>query len=212
MKKFRGKTRNNNKYLSFKSEFLIEIIVSRNNCPLHLKWMLSCIKIIYFWLSSSPCLTETKQFWKIWIKTEAHSACFISSLWIDYVISFCRKPLENTQGFKMNTSFAIVFPINFLFPWLPCFLKSLLFNETAIAITRLNNFHMVLYILRACSVYFIFHQVSLSKYFKKTIGIQLSLTNVKIPRRKLKKTMAFFHYSRFRCPTASAHNVTSSHP
>ena len=212
MKKFRGKTRNNNKYLSFKSEFLIEIIVARNNCRLHLKWMLSCFKIIHFWLSSSPCLTEAKQFWNILIKTEAHSACFISSLWIDYVISFCRKPLENTQGFKMNTSFAIVFPINFLFPWLSCFLKSLLFNETAIAITRLNNFHMVLYILRACSVYFIFHQVSLSKYLKKTIGIQLSLTNVKIPRRKLKKTMAFFHYSRFRCPTASAHNVTSSHP
>ena len=115
MKKFRGKTRNNNKYLSFKSEFLIEIIVARNNCRLHLKWMLSCFKIIHFWLSSSPCLTEAKQFWNILIKTEAHSACFISSLWIDYVISFCRKPLENTQGFKMNTSFAIVFPINFCF-------------------------------------------------------------------------------------------------
>ena len=88
--------RNNNKYLSFNSEFLIEIIVSRNNCRLHLKWMLSCIKIIYFWISSSPCLTETKQFWNIWIKTEAHSACFISSLWMDYVISFCRKPLGRT--------------------------------------------------------------------------------------------------------------------
>ena len=55
--------------------------------------------------------------------------------------------------------------------------------ETAIAMTRLINFHMVLSILRADSVYFIFHQVSLSKYFKKTTGIQLSLTNEKIPRK-----------------------------
>ena len=102
--------------------------------------MLSYIKIIHFWLSSGPCLTVTKQFWKIWMKTEAHSACFISSLWMDYVISFCRKPLESTQGFKMNTSFAIVFPTNILFQWPPCYLKSLKFNETAIAITRLINF------------------------------------------------------------------------
>ena len=153
------KARNNNKYLSFFFfwEFLIEIIVPRNNCPLHLKWMLSCIQTIHFWLSSSSCLTETKQFWKIWMKTEAHSACFISSLWMDYVISFCRKPLESTQGFKMNTSFAIVFPTNILFPWPPCYLKSLKFNETAIAITRSINFHMGLSILRAGSVYFIFH-------------------------------------------------------
>ena len=211
MKKFRGKTRNNNKYLSFKSEFLIEIIVARNNCRLHLKWMLSCFKIIHFWLSSSPCLTEAKQFWNILIKTEAHSACFISSLWIDYVISFCRKPLENTQGFKMNTSFAIVFPINFLFPWLPCFLKSLLFNETAIAITRLNNFHMVLYILHVMFTSSFIKYPSRSTS-RRRLEFNCLLTNVKIPRRNLKKTMAFFHYSRFRCPTASAHNVTSSHP
>ena len=178
------KARNNNKYLIFFFwEFLIEIIVPRNNCRLHLKWMLSCIKIIHFWLSSSSCLTETNQFWKIWMKAEAHTACFISSLWMDYVISFCRKPLESTQGFKMNTSFAIVFPTNILFPWPPCYLKSLKFNETAIAITRLINSHMVLSILRAGSVYFIFHQVFLSKYFKKTISIQLSLTNVKITRK-----------------------------
>ena len=153
--------------------------------------MLSCIKIIHFWLSSGPCLTVTKQFWKIWMNTEAHSACFISSLWMDYVISFCRKPMKNTQGFKMNTSFAIVFPTNLLFLWPPCYLKSLKFNKTAIAITRSINFHMGLSILRAGSVYFIFHQVSLLKYFKKTISIQLSLTNVKIPRRNLKKTKAF---------------------
>ena len=83
------KARNNNKYLIFFFwEFLIEIIVPRNNCRLHLKWMLSCIKIIHFWLSSSSCLTETNQFWKIWMKAEAHTACFISSLWMDYVISF----------------------------------------------------------------------------------------------------------------------------
>ena len=113
-------------------------------------------------------------------------SCLISSLWWDCVFLFCRKPLEGTQGCKMNKSFAVAFPRNILFPWPPCFLKSLLCNETTIAITRLINFIMVLYILRADSVYFIFHQVSLSKYSMKTIGIRLFLTNVKFRRRNLK--------------------------
>ena len=105
---------------------------------------------------------------------------------IGLCILIFRKPLEGTQGCKMNKSFAVVFPRNILFPWPPCFLKSLLCNETTIAITRLINFLMVLYILRADSVYFIFHQVSLSKYSMKTIGIRLFLTNVKFRRRNLK--------------------------
>ena len=113
-------------------------------------------------------------------------SCLISSLWWDCVFLFCRKPLEGTQGCKMNKSFAVAFPRNILFPWPQCFLKSLLCNETTIAITRLINFLMVLYILRADSVYFIFHQVSLSKYSMKTIGIRLFLTNVKFRRRNLK--------------------------
>ena len=111
----------------------------------------------------------------------------LSMLYFQSLNGLCNLILQetykNSQGFKMNTSFAIVFPTNLLFLWPPCYLKSLKFNETAIAITRSINFHMGLSILRAGSVYFIFHQVSLSKYFKKTISIQLSLTNVKITRK-----------------------------
>ena len=147
--------------------------------------MLSCMKFIHFLLSSGPCLTKQNNSEKLESKQKLTQRAKFA-VFDRIVYSYFAGNLWKVHKVVKWINRLQAFPRNILFPWPPCFLKSLLCNETTIRITRLINFLMVLYILRADSVYFIFHQVSLSKYSMKTIGIQLFLTNVKFRRRNLK--------------------------